>query len=70
MTISLSLDEKLEKELEEFCAQAGVTAREAVEDAIRRKLKLFQFKKLQKKVAGAAERVGYNSEEDLLDDIS
>ena len=70
MTISLSLDEKLERDLEEFCAQAGVTAREAVEDAIRRKLKLFRFKKLQRKVAGAAERAGYSSEEDLLGDIS
>lgn len=70
MTISLSIDEKLERDLEEFCAQAGVTAKEAVEDAIRRKLKLFRFKQLQQKVSGAAERAGYSSEEDLLGDIS
>jgi|GEM_PF-5928369 len=70
MTISLSLDEKLEKDLEEFCTQTGVTAKEAVEDAIRRKLKLFRYKKIQKKVSGAAEKAGYSSEEDLLGDIS
>ena len=70
MKISLNIDEKLEQELEEFCAQAGVTAKEAVEDAIRQKLKLFRFKRLQQKVSGAASRAGYNSEEDLLNDIS
>ena len=69
-TITITVEDELEAVLKEFAEETGLSPDEAVKDALRRQLRLFRVKKLQKRLSGRAEAAGYTSEDELLDDLS
>ncbi|MEX2381228.1 MAG: CopG family transcriptional regulator [Opitutales bacterium] len=69
-TVTITLEDELERTLKELADASGMTPDEAARDALKRRLSLFRFRKRQTELGGTAERVGFESENQLLDDIS
>jgi predicted transcriptional regulator len=69
-TLTIRLDEDLQRELDRLCAETGRTRSEVVREALRRQLALLRFERLRRKVMPLAEARGYLTDEDILGRIS
>lgn len=69
-TVTIRLDEELERLLDRLCRETGRTRSELVRDALRRQLSLLRFEQLRRKVLPFAEARGYLSDEDIAKDVS
>jgi predicted transcriptional regulator len=69
-TITIRLDEQLDRELDQACAQTGRTRSDLARDALRRQLTLLRFERLRKRVLPFAESQGYLTDEDVFRDVS
>ncbi len=69
-TVTIRLDDDLERLLAQLCKQTGRTRSDVVRDALRRQLNLLRFEQLRRKVLPFAEARGYLTDEDVFRDIS
>lgn len=69
-TITIRLDEQLDRELDRACALTGRTRSDLARDALRRQLALLRFERLRKRVQLVAESQGYLTDEDVFRDVS
>jgi len=69
-TITIRLEDDLERELEQACKQTGRSRSDLVRDALRRQLALLRFRRLRSKVMPRAEARGYVTDEDVFRDVS
>jgi predicted transcriptional regulator len=69
-TMTIRLDEDLERVLDRLCEETGRTRSEIVRDALRRQLALLRFEQLRRKVMPFAEARGYLTDEDVFRDVS
>lgn len=69
-TLTIRLDEELERWLEQLCRQTGRKRSEIVRDALRRQLSLLRFEHLRRRVLPFAEARGYLTDEDVFRDLS
>ena len=68
--IAIQLDDTLFETLDEACREEHIAPERFVIDAIKRRLAVQWLKRTQSILGPAARAAGYNSEEDLLNDIS
>jgi predicted transcriptional regulator len=69
-TITIRLDEDLERELDRVCALTGRTRSDLARDALRRQLALLRFDRLRKQALPLAEAQGYLTDDDVFRDVS
>lgn len=69
-TLTIRLDDQLERELDRACARTGRTRSDLARDALRRQLALLRFERLRKRVLPLAESQGYLTDEDIFRDVS
>jgi predicted transcriptional regulator len=69
-TMTIRLDEELERLLDRLCAETGRTRSDVVRDALRRQLALLRFEQLRRQVMPFAEARGYLTDEDVFRDVS
>jgi len=68
--VTIRLDSKLHRELDEVCEQLGRTRSEVVRDALRRQLSLMRFERTRRRLTPYAEARGYLTDEDVFRDVS
>jgi hypothetical protein len=68
--IAIQLDDKVADALERASRSRHIAPEGFVVDALKRQLALEWLRNAQQAMAGAAEAAGYESEEDLMNDIS
>jgi len=69
-TITIRLDEELERELGRACTRTGRTRSDLARDALRRQLALLRFERMRKRALPLAESQGYLTDEDVFRDVS
>jgi len=69
-TLTIRLDEELERWLGELCERTGRNRSEIVRDALRRQLSLLRFEELRRRAMPFAEARGYLTDEDVFRDLS
>ena len=69
-TLTIRLDDELERWLEQLCQQTGRNRSEIVRDALRRQLSLLRFEHLRRRALPFAEARGYLTDEDVFRDLS
>ena len=69
-TITIRLDDALERELDEACARTGRTRSDLARDALRRQLALLRFERVRRRVLPLAESQGYLTDDDVFRDVS
>jgi predicted transcriptional regulator len=69
-TLSIRIDEDLEKLLEQASKQSGRPKSELVRDALRRQLSIEAFQQLRKRILPFAEAQGLLTDEDVWREIS
>ena len=69
-TLTIRLDDRLEKELAKLAKKARRPKSEIVREALRRQVAIQRFRQLRKQALPFAEAAGYLSDEDVLRDIS
>jgi metal-responsive CopG/Arc/MetJ family transcriptional regulator len=69
-TVTIRLEQDLERELDRACKQTGRSRSALVRDALRRQLALIRFRRLRSKVMPLAEARGYVTDEDVFRDVS
>ena len=69
-TLTIRLDEELERWLDELCDRTGRNRSEIVRDALRRQLSLLRFEHLRRRVLPFAEARGYLTDEDVFRNLS
>ncbi len=69
-TITIRLDDHLERELDRACARTGRTRSDLARDALRRQLALLRFERLRKRALPLAEAQGLLTDEDVFRDVS
>lgn len=69
-TLSIRIDEDLEKLLEQASKQSGRPKSELVRDALRRQLSIEAFQQLRKRILPFAESQGLLTDEDVWREIS
>jgi len=69
-TITIRLDEELERELDRACTRTGRTRSDLARDALRRQLALLRFERVRKRALPLAESQGYLTDEDVFRDVS
>jgi predicted transcriptional regulator len=69
-TLTIRLDEDLERLLDQLCKRTGQTRSEIAREALRRQLALLRFEELRRRVLPFAEARGYLTDEDVLRDLS
>ena len=69
-TLTIRLDEELERWLDQLCQRTGRNRSEIVRDALRRQLSLLRFEELRRRVLPFAEARGYLTDEDVFRDLS
>ncbi len=68
--VTIRLDKKLERTLDQVCRRSGRTRSEVVRDSLRRQLALLRFEQLREKVMPFAEARGYLTDEDMFKSVS
>ena len=68
--VTIRLDSKLHRELDDLCEQLGRTRSEVVRDALRRQLSLMRFERTRRRLTPYAEARGYLTDEDVFRDVS
>ena len=69
-TLTIRLDEDLDKLLTKASRQSGRNRSEVAREALRRQLRVSQFEALRKKIMPFAEARGYLTDEDVFRDVS
>ncbi len=69
-TLTIRLDENLERQLEAVCARSQRTRSEVVRDALRRQLALELFENTRRRTMPFAEARGYLTDEDVFREVS
>ncbi len=69
-TVTVRLDDNLDRELTEVSEALGQSRSETVRDALRRQLSVLRFEELREQVMPFAEARGYLTDEDVFEDVS
>jgi predicted transcriptional regulator len=69
-TVTVRLDEDLDRELAEVSDALGQSRSEIVRDALRRQLSVLRFEELREQVMPFAEARGYLTDEDVFEEVS
>jgi len=69
-TVTVRLDEDLDRELDEVSDALGRSRSEIVREALRRQLSVLRFDELREQVMPFAEVRGYLTDEDVFEDVS
>lgn len=69
-TLAVRLDDSLEAELDELCNRTGQTRSDLVRDALRRHLRLAEFRALREQMIPYAEAAGWLTDEDVFREVS
>jgi predicted transcriptional regulator len=69
-TLTIRLDEDLDRLLTKTARQSGRNRSEIAREALRRQLRISQFEALRKKIMPFAEARGYLTDEDVFREIS
>ena len=69
-TLTIRLDEDLDKLLTKASRQTGRNRSEIAREALRRQLRVSQFDALRRKIMPFAEARGYLTDEDVFRDVS
>lgn len=69
-TLTIRLDEELERWLGQLSKRTGRNRSEIVRDALRRQLALLRFEELRRRSLPFAEARGYLTDEDVFRDLS
>ncbi|WP_118831765.1 CopG family ribbon-helix-helix protein [Salinibacter ruber] len=69
-TVTVRLDEDLDRELAEVSDALGRSRSEIVRGALRRQLSVLRFEELREQIMPFAEARGYLTDEDVFEDIS
>lgn len=69
-TLTIRLDDDLDKLLAKATRQSGCTRSTVARDALRRQLRISQFDALRRKMMPFAEARGYLTDEDVFADVS
>jgi predicted transcriptional regulator len=69
-TLSIRLDEDLDRLLGKASKQAGRSRSEVARDALRRQLRLTQLESIRRRMMPFAEARGYLTDEDVFTDVS
>lgn len=69
-TLTLRLDDEMERQLDRLVKQTGRTRSDLARDALRRQLALLRFEHLRDKILPFAEARGLLTDEDVISKIS
>jgi predicted transcriptional regulator len=69
-SITIRLDDELERLLDQVTQRAGRTRSDVIRDALRRQLSILMFEQLRKEALPFAEARGYLTDEDVFRDVS
>jgi len=69
-TLTIRLDEKLDRALARLAKQTGRTKSEVAREALRRQLSIQRFRKLRQTAMPYAAAAGYLTDEDVFRDVS
>jgi len=69
-TLTIRLDQDLERQLDRVCKRTGQNRSDIVRDALRRQLALLRFEDLRRRALPLAEARGYLTDEDVFRDLS
>jgi predicted transcriptional regulator len=69
-TLTLRLDEKLERELARLAKRTGRSKSEVAREALRRQLSIQRFRALRRKAMPYAAAAGYLTDEDVFRNVS
>jgi predicted transcriptional regulator len=69
-TLTIRLDEDLDKRLVKAARKSGKTRSEIAREALRRQLRISQFEALRRRIMPFAEARGYLTDEDVFRDVS
>jgi predicted transcriptional regulator len=69
-TLTIRLDDKLDRELARLARRSGRTKSEVAREALRRQLSIQRFRALRRKAMPYAAAAGYLTDEDLFRDVS
>ncbi len=69
-SITISVDEELERLLDQVSRKAGRTRSDVIREALKRQLSIQMFEQLRGEVMPFAEARGYLTDEDVFKDIS
>lgn len=69
-TVSVRLDDDLDRQLTEASEALGRSRSDIVRDALRRQLSVLRFEKLREQVMPFAEARGYLTDDDVFDAVS
>ncbi len=69
-TLTIRLDEDLDKLLSQAARAAGKNRSEIAREALRRQLRISRFEALRRRVMPFAEARGYLTDEDVFRDVS
>ena len=68
--ITVRLDEELDKMLDQVSRKLKQSRSEVVRDSLRRQLSIYYFESLRKNALPFAEKKGYLTDDDILNEIS
>ncbi len=69
-TLTIRLDEKLDRELARLAKQTGQSKSEIAREALRRQLPVQRFRSLRQELMPYAEAAGWLTDEDVFRDVS
>lgn len=69
-TVTVRLDDDLDRELSEVSEALGQSRSEIVRSALRRQLSVLRFDELREQVMPFAEARGYLTDDDVFEDVS
>ena len=69
-TLTIRLDDKLDRELARLAKQTGRTKSEVAREALRRQLLVQRFRGLRQELMPYAEAAGWLTDEDVFRDVS
>jgi predicted transcriptional regulator len=69
-TLTIRLDEDLDKLLLKAARESGKNRSEIAREALRRQLRICQFEALRRRIMPFAEARGYRTDEDVFRDVS
>ena len=69
-SITIRLDDNLEKILSDVCATSGKSRSEIVREALRRQLQVYKFNQLRNRAVKYAEKAGLFTDEDIFKIVS
>jgi len=69
-SLTIRLEEDLERELEAVCTETGRSRGEIVRDALRRQLQLMRFERLRRQALPFGEAAGWLTDDDVFTAVS